>query len=126
MLSDPYLQAINACLAGGDAPGVCVVSVTLDLEPTAAHRELASAYCDECLFGLSGCEDVFYFGEEDQLGLGAIALPFSDAVLREIKDECTEGLTCSVDLPACAQDVLLKHLVPEKTILCLINPLASE
>lgn len=126
MLSDPYLQAIHACLAGGDAPGVCTVAVTFDLKPTAAHHELARAYCDECVFGLPGCEDIFYSGDDDQLGLGAVALPFSDAVLREIAEECTQDLTCSVDLPACTQEVLLDHLVPEKTILCLINPLKSE
>lgn len=122
MLSAPYLKALSGCLAGGEIPAVCLVAVTMDLKPTAAHHDLAKAYCDECLFGLSGCEDVFYFGEDDQLGLGSIALPFSDELVRQIADECTQDLTCSVDLPGCAQDVLVNHLVPEKTVLCLIDP----
>lgn len=126
MLSAPYLKAMSACLGAGEVPALCILAATMSLEPTAAHRGLARAYCDECLFGLSGCEDVFYFGEDDQFGLGSIALPFSDELVQQIAEECTQDLTCSVDLPACAQDVLVNHLVPEKTVLCLINPFKGE
>lgn len=122
LLSADYLRALRDCMSDDRLPGECMFEVTMDLAPTEAHRSLAKDYCDDCLFGVDGCEDIFYFGDRDQIGLGSILLPFNDAVVQQVNDECTEDLTCSVDLPSCAQEVLVDHLVPEKTIACLIDP----
>ncbi len=123
LLQDSYVDAIAACLATEGSPAVCFFEATLDLKPTEAHHDLVSTYCDECLFGVDGCEEVFYFSDEQQIGLGVVALPFHDDVVRQIEEECTSDLTCSVDLPSCAQEIVLDALIPEKTLVCLLNPL---
>lgn len=125
MVSPSYLQALEACTSTGAFPAECVLEATVALEPTTAQRELAHDYCNECLFGVSGCEDVFYFGDEDKYGLGMILLPFSDRLVEQVADECTGDLTCSVELPSCAQDILVHHLAPEKTVRCLLDPLSN-
>jgi hypothetical protein len=123
LLQDSYVDAIAACLSDDESPAECFFEATLALQPTDAHHELVSSYCDQCLFGVDGCEDAFYFGEKEQLGLGIVALPFNDEVVRQIEEECTSDLTCSVDLPSCAEEIVLERLIPEKTLACLLNPL---
>lgn len=123
LLQDSYVDAIAQCFATNGSPAECFFEATLALQPTEAHHDLVSTYCDQCLFGVDGCEEAFYFGEKEQLGIGMVALPFSASVVRQVEEECTTELTCSVDLPSCAQEVVLKRLIPEKTLLCLLNPL---
>jgi hypothetical protein len=123
VLQDNYVNAIAECLSDDQYPAVCFFEATLALQPTEAHHDLVSSYCDQCLFGVDGCEEVFYFGDQGQLGLGMVALPFSDDVVRQIEDECTTDLTCSVDLPGCTQEILLDRLIPQDTLACLLNPL---
>jgi hypothetical protein len=123
LLQDSYVDAVAQCLAEDETPAECFFEATLDLKPTAAHHDLVSSYCDQCLFGLDGCEDAFYFDGAEQLGLGMVALPFNEDVVRQIENECTTDLTCSIDLPACAEEIVLERLIPEKTLLCLLNPL---
>lgn len=123
LLQDSYVDAIAGCLSGSDSPAACFAEATLALQPTDAHHELISTYCDQCLFGVDGCEEAFYFSEEKQLGLGMVALPFNEDVVRQVEEECTTELTCSVELPGCAYEIVLRRLIPEKTLSCLFNPL---
>lgn len=118
-LRPDYLAAIEACIEGGGTPMDCVVSSLETLTPTAAHRELASEFCDECVLALPGCEEAFFFGEDDQLGVGMPTLPLSDEVVREITEACTSGLTCAAELPTCVQGVLEARLWPDEVVGCL-------
>jgi hypothetical protein len=121
LFSDAYLAAIADCVEDDHSPMTCVVLALGDLEPTAAHLELASRFCDECVLGVPGCEELFYFEEDEPIGLGVIALPFSDEIVLQIAEECTDGLTCAVDLPGCARDVIEASVSTDGLLECVLG-----
>ncbi|MBK8257244.1 MAG: hypothetical protein IPK82_31790 [Polyangiaceae bacterium] len=123
ILSDPIVEAIAACSQATGSPAECFAKSTYNFVPTEEHYELVDSYCNKCLFGVDGCEELFYPEEGEKVGLGMVLLPWSDDVIDEIEDECTSDLTCSVDLPKCAEETVLKRLLPENTLRCLMESL---
>jgi hypothetical protein len=118
--SPSYLAAIGDCVRDGHSPMTCIFLALGELEPTPAHHELATRFCDECAFGVPGCEEIFYFDDDEPIGLGVVALPLSDQVVLEIAEQCTGGLTCSVELPSCARGVIEGHLATAGVLECLL------
>jgi hypothetical protein len=123
VLSDPLLRAAGACLDGDGTPSSCLVLGAQDLAPTAAHAELATAFCAGCALGVPGCEETFFDAEADGPRLGALMLPFGDDVVREITSSCTQSLGCAATFPTCVQQTLAKRAIPEETIGCLVGAL---
>jgi hypothetical protein len=124
--SDPLVDALVSCVVdAGVAPLDCIAAAFAQLRPTAAHLQLASSYCSECAADVPGCEQIFYFGDDDNLGAGMILLPFSDEVVNDITAECTESFLCAVEFPGCVRDVLEERLVPEAPYDCLLESLVG-
>jgi hypothetical protein len=122
VLNDAYLEAAATCTEAGGAPVDCLASEVDALAPSQAHRSLASAFCSECALGVSGCEDLFFGGGEDDTALaGAIVVPLSDDLAATIQGECASGLTCAATFVNCAQEQIVSYGLPTETVKCLID-----
>ena len=121
VFSEDYLRAVAECVDEDHSPMLCLLTALGTLEPSEAHLTLAERFCDECALGFPGCEHVFYFEDDEPIGLGIVALPFSDALVLEIAEQCTESTTCALDLPSCAQDVIESHLQVEGLLDCVLD-----
>ena len=58
-------------------------------------------------------------------GLGVVALPFSDAVVQQIADQCTEGLTCAAELPSCAREVIEAQVATDGVLDCILAAISG-
>jgi hypothetical protein len=122
VLNDSYLDAAATCTEAGGAPVDCLVSEVDTLAPSDAHRSLAAAFCSECALGVSGCEDLFFGGGEDDTALaGAIVVPLSDGLVQTIEAECASGLTCAATFVSCAQEQIVAYGLPTETATCLVE-----
>lgn len=122
VLNDGYLEAAAVCTEAGAAPVDCLVSEVDTLAPSDAHRSLAATFCSECALGISGCEDVFFGGGEDDTALaGAIVVPLSDGLVETIETECASGLTCAATFVSCAQEQIVAYGLPTETATCLVQ-----
>lgn len=127
MLNDGYLVAAAACMTEGNAPTKCLTESLDALSASSAHHGLAKKVCDECAFGVDGCEDAFFSeGDGETQLVGKLVLPFGDSLVNEIADECAKGLTCIPELPSCVQGILAERALPTETLQCLISPPASD
>ena len=123
VLADSYLRAAAGCIEEGAQPVGCLASSLGAIEPSAAHREFASAFCSDCAMGIPGCEDlVFGGGEGDVQAVGKLLLPLGDSLVHEVIESCMGGLTCLPKFPSCVQGVLAKRAIPDQTLACLIDP----
>jgi hypothetical protein len=126
ILSGPFLDGTRACIEAGTSTATgCLVAALGALTPSAAHKELASAFCSSCAFGAPGCEDVFFSSDGSKYALGTVILPLGDAVTKEITAECTGSATCLGTFVNCAEEVLAKHALPTETAKCLVDSLVS-
>jgi hypothetical protein len=119
--SPTLVHTIATCVEGGASPWDCLASGLLELRPTPAHLELAAAFCEACAFDAPYCEEVFYFGDDGNVGVGMFALPLSDEVVREITETCVDGLTCGATFAGCVRDVLEARLVPQDSFDCVME-----
>ncbi len=122
LLSQDYLDAVSECFARGEHPAECLLGVVDELEPSAAHRRLATSFCEECALDLPGCEDLFFFGDTGD-GAGLALLPLGDGLVSLIEDECTSGLSCALDFPSCVLGVLEAQLSPADAAACWLDAL---
>lgn len=122
VLNDVYLDAAASCTEAGGAPVDCLASEVDALAPSDAHRSLAAAFCSECALGVSGCEDLFFGGGDDDTALaGAVVVPLSDGLVQAIESECASGLTCAATFVGCAQQQIVAYGVPTETVECLVD-----
>jgi hypothetical protein len=122
VLNDGYLDRSADCMeAGGELVG-CMRESTAALTPTQAHRDLAASFCSSCALGVSGCEDVFFSGgDDDSARLGAAIVPLSDGLANQIASECASGLTCAATFASCSQAQIAAAGLPTNAIGCLVN-----
>jgi hypothetical protein len=127
MLNDGYLLAAATCMTEGNAPMKCLTDSLGAIEASSAHHDLAKKVCDECAFGLDGCEDAFFAeGDGETQLVGKLVLPFGDSLVNEIAAECAQGLTCIPQFPTCVQGILAERALPTETLACLISPPPSD
>jgi hypothetical protein len=126
VLSEPFIEGTRACVDDdASSPTGCLIQGLAGLTPTAAHKNLASAFCSTCAFGAPGCEDVFFSNDGSKYALGTVILPLSDGVVTEVATECASGATCAATFVNCAQGVLTKRALPTETAKCLVESLVS-
>lgn len=101
ILSASVLDSAKSCIdqaACGSDPLACLGKALGSGEATAAQTKLATDYCDSCsVAGGEACKTAF-FGTAGVPGLAFALLPFGDAPLAAIDEECT---TSSLGKTAC-------------------------
>jgi hypothetical protein len=109
VLTPRAAQATQDCLESGVC-GIasCLARSAKGLEPTAAHKELATAYCDSCASGQAGCVAGFYSKSASQSPAGLGVLPYSEAIAREVATSCTGSSGCQASFATCAADVIAR------------------
>ncbi len=127
LFNDSLLSAAATCVEEGGSPLGCVVDSRAAVQRSAAHDAFASAFCSECAFGVSGCEEtLFGDGDDDELAIaGALITPLGDALVSELQNECASGLTCLATFTSCAQEVLARQALPTETLTCVVDQLLS-
>ena len=126
VLSEPFLESTRACVEDkAGSPTGCLVKGLAGLTPTAAHKNLASAFCSTCAFGAPGCESAFFSADGSENALGTAILPLSDDVVAEIAGECASGVTCAATFVNCTQGVLTKRALPTETAKCVVENLVA-
>ena len=63
----PYLAEVTRCMNEGGMPMQCLSDSTDAFRMTEAHHEFASEFCDECVLGISGCEDLIFMADSREL-----------------------------------------------------------
>lgn len=109
LLAPRAAQATQDCLESG----VCGIASCLSraqkgLEPTAAHRALAEAYCESCAAGQSGCVASFYSRSASQSPVGLGVLAYSPTIAEAVTKECTGSSGCQASFSTCAADVIAR------------------
>jgi hypothetical protein len=104
-----------------------VVDSRESVQRSAAHDAFASAFCSECGFGISGCEETLFGtgGDDDLAIVGALITPLGDALVTELQNECASGLTCLATFSTCAQEVLARQALPTETLTCVVEQLTT-
>jgi hypothetical protein len=135
LLSDDLVEHTATCVDTGAPLLECLPYALFTLTPSDAHREFAAAFCSKCQPApfVSNCEEIILGNAEgnadDDGALVSVArsivFALGDELVRDITAECVSGLTCLVEFPSCAQEVLVKHLVPEETAYCLVSTLIA-
>lgn len=122
LLNDAYVdESANCVEAGGSALG-CLVESRAAVAPSSAHQAFASAFCQNCGLGISGCEETLFDTAESDVAIaGKIILPLGDALVGKLQDECTSGLTCLATFSTCAQGVLAEQAIPTETLQCVLD-----
>ena len=122
MLNDAYVdESANCVEAGGTALG-CLVESRDAVAPSSAHQSFASAFCENCGLGISGCEETLFDTADSDVAIaGKIILPLGDALVGKLQKECTSGLTCLATFTSCAQGVLAKEAIPTETLQCVLD-----
>jgi len=122
ILNDAYVdESANCVEAGGSALG-CLVESRAAVAPSSAHQAFASAFCQNCGLGISGCEETLFDTAESDLAIaGAIILPLGDSLVGKLQSECTSGLTCLATFSTCAQGVLAQEAIPTETLQCVLD-----
>jgi len=122
LLSDPYLAALQACIGAAQSPSACLASSLAELAPTTAQQELASQFCSECAFGVSGCEEQFFSSDSGETAIvGQIILPLGDPLVEQLRTECATGFGCAASFFECAKGVLVEQVIPEQTLSCVLS-----
>jgi len=126
LFNDAYLDATAVCIDGGESIGSCLGSSRAAVTRSTAHEAFATALCDNCAFGVSGCKDKLFADDDSELALaGALIDPLGDDLLTELTDKCASGgLTCLPQFPSCAQGVLAER-IPTETAECLVTQLVG-
>jgi hypothetical protein len=108
-LNASALSDAMGCMARAscaDGATKCLAESLPRARPTAAHQALADAFCSQCApTAGDACRD----GAANDL-LAKLALPFSDALVDEIRERCASGPACGATFSACAQGVAAKGL----------------
>jgi hypothetical protein len=127
LFNDSLLVAATACVEGGGDPLGCVVDARDEVQRSAAHDAFAAAFCSECAFGVSGCEEtLFGSGDDADLAIaGALITPLGDPLVTELQNECASGLTCLATFSSCAQEVLARQALPTETVTCVVEQLTA-
>jgi hypothetical protein len=126
VLSAPFIESTRTCVEDkAGSPTGCLVKGMAGLAPTAAHKELAAAFCSSCAFGAPGCEGVFFSSDGSEYALGTVILPLSDEVVAEIGGQCATGLGCAASFVGCAQGVLTNRALPTETAKCMVESLIA-
>jgi hypothetical protein len=122
LLNDAYVdESANCVEAGGSALG-CLVESRGAVAASSAHQSFASAFCQNCGFGISGCEEaLFDTAESDVAVAGAIILPLGDSLVGKLQEECTSSPTCLATFTSCAQGVLAQEAIPTETLQCVLD-----
>lgn len=107
---NPSLQGSAAdCLGTGIcSASTCLGKALLFAEPTAAHRDLARAYCTFCDPGQAACETNFY--KKGSGAVGAVVLPYGEATAIRVKDTCAVAAGCGPTFRACAAEAIAASL----------------
>jgi hypothetical protein len=125
IVSDEYLAALTQCVQSGQPPSSCLGSSLGALQPSQPHLDLASQFCAECALGVAGCEQLFFgagTGEsESDERLGLVLLPFGNTVVDQVRNECTQGLTCAGTFLSCAQGVIAEQAIPQQSLQCFVD-----
>ena len=80
VLSAPFIESTRACVEDkAGSPTGCLVKGMAGLAPTAAHKDLAAAFCSSCAFGAPGCEGVFFSSDGSEYDDGVMALAINGA-----------------------------------------------
>ncbi|MBW2523554.1 MAG: hypothetical protein JRI23_05240 [Deltaproteobacteria bacterium] len=126
LLSAPYAEALIRCIEGGESPQACLASSLGALTPTPAQQDFAAQFCAECTPALSGCVETFWTGTGDHTVAGRIVLPLRNAWADTMAAECAVGETCRGTFLSCAEDVIARQGIPERTAACLLDTLAGN
>jgi hypothetical protein len=125
VFSDPFLNAATSCLEAGGDIGSCFATSIEGLETTAAHRAFAEQFCSNCALGVPGCVETLFEGQGETQAVGQLLAPLSDGLVAELGETCATGLGCAATFSSCAQGVLVKRGMPEKTVSCIITKLTG-
>ena len=128
LVSDGFLRTASDCIQAGGSPFTCLAGAIQGLAPSAAHEAFVAQFCDECAFGVGGCEDVLLGRSEGPPELAvasALVLPLGDSLVDALRAECATGLGCLATFPQCAQKVLAQQVIPENTLQCLLDSLSG-
>lgn len=129
LVSDGFLRTASDCIQGGGSPFSCLAGAIQGLAPSAAHEAFVAQFCDECAFGIGGCEDVLLGRSEGPPELAAasvLVLPLGDSLVDALREECASGLGCLATFPNCAQKVLAQQVIPENTLQCLLDSFSGK
>ena len=120
-----FLEAGAECIRSNERFDVCIGSAIADAEVTDAHRAFATSFCAECAFGAPGCEEQFFGGSGEVAIAGNLVLPFGAETVEALRTECATGFGCAASFTSCAQRVLVTRGMPDRSLGCLLNQLAS-
>jgi hypothetical protein len=117
ILSASVLDSAKSCVEQtecGSDPLACLGKALGSGEATAAQTKLATDYCDSCaVTGGEACKTAF-FGTASVPGLAIALLPFGDAPLAAIDEECTKSslgkTACQTGFSTCLSATLTKFL----------------
>ncbi|WAS90814.1 hypothetical protein [Nannocystis punicea] len=129
LVSDGFLRSASDCIQAGGSPFSCLAGAIGGLAPSPAHEAFVAQFCDECAFGVGGCEDVLLGRSEGPPELAvasALVLPLGDSLVDALRAECATGLGCLATFPNCAQKVLAQQVIPEQTLQCLLDSLSGK
>ncbi|UJR87294.1 Hypothetical protein I5071_860 (plasmid) [Sandaracinus amylolyticus] len=131
LVNEPFLSAAASCVREGRPPAECAVESTRALAPTDAHRSFASAFCENCAFGVSGCTELLAGaegeGDERLRAVRSVVAPLGEPLIAKLEAECTSGrATCAAGFPSCAQRVLVAEALPTETVRCLMDQLLGR
>ena len=120
-----FLEAGAECIRSSERFDVCLGTAIAEAEVTDAHRAFATSFCSECAFGAPGCEEQFFGGSGEVAIAGNLVLPFGADTVDALRTECATGFGCAASFTSCAQRVLVTRGMPDRSLGCLLNQLAS-
>jgi hypothetical protein len=135
VLNPTALTAAAACTreASCDSSVVsCLATGARAATPTDAQRSIATAFCERCAKSKSDtCASAFYGADGESSALGALLLPFGDAILSDVVAKCIDGVPfgCPATFSACAQGVIVARAgesIPADTARCLVTAALSK
>jgi hypothetical protein len=114
VLSPLSLARTRDCLDSGVcAAAACLTRTQKSLEPTEAHRALASTFCANCASDVPDCEAQFY-ARGSKLP-GSIVLPYADGIVQAVADVCATGSGCRARFVSCASETITSALTESVT-----------
>ncbi len=112
VVSPSTINAAKDCLESGVC-GVasCLSRAQKNATPTAAHKQLASNFCEFCAPNIADCEKNFYSRNSKLPGL--LVLPYAESVIEAVDDECTGKQGCAAKFSTCATEVITRVVSEE-------------
>lgn len=109
VLSASALARASDCLESGVC-GVtaCLTRAQKNAAPTAAHKSLATSFCESCAPDVADCETQFY-ARSGKLP-GVLVLPYADSVVAAVEASCTGTTGCRAKFVTCATDTIASTL----------------